>query len=60
MISDIENVIENAALPKGARQAVPVCMRHGTNDTLVRYPWAKSSAEKIRNMGWDVDFRGYK
>jgi predicted esterase len=35
-------------------------MGHGDADPVVQYPWGKASAEKLREMGYEVDFKTYR
>lgn len=41
-------------------QKTPVFMGHGDADPVVRYSWGKATADKLKEWGWDVDFRTYK
>ena len=41
-------------------QKTPIFMGHGDADPVVRYPWGKATADKLKEWGWDVDFRTYK
>ena len=38
----------------------PVFMGHGDSDPLVRYAWGVTTAKKLEELGWNVDFRTYK
>ncbi len=41
-------------------QDTPVFMGHGDEDPLVRYDWGVMTAEKLRDWGYNVDFRTYE
>ncbi|KAK4507654.1 hypothetical protein PRZ48_001389 [Zasmidium cellare] len=38
----------------------PIFMGHGDADPVVKYPWGKATADKLKEWGWDVDFRTYR
>ena len=37
----------------------PIFMGHGDADMVVKYEWGKRTAEKLKEWGWNVDFRTY-
>ena len=39
---------------------VPIFMGHGESDPLVKFIWGKQTSEEIKNLGYDVTFKGYK
>ena len=41
-------------------QRTPIFMGHGDADGVVRYQWGQATAGKLREWGWEVDFRTYK
>lgn len=42
------------------RQETPIFMGHGDADQVVKYEWGQKTAEKLRDWGWNVDFRTYR
>lgn len=47
-------------VPSGSpNKETPIFMGHGEADPLVRLPWGKATADKLREWGWQVDFRSY-
>jgi len=47
-------------VPAGSpNKLTPIFMGHGDFDPVVRYPWGKATAEKLREWGWQVDFKTY-
>lgn len=34
-------------------------MGHGSVDPLVKYDWGVQTAQRLKEMGWNVDFRTY-
>ncbi|KAI9737903.1 MAG: hypothetical protein M1834_009273 [Cirrosporium novae-zelandiae] len=38
----------------------PIFMGHGDSDPMVKYQWAKMTAEKLTEWGYKVDFHTYK
>ena len=49
MIAEKENVNKD----------IKIFMGHGDADQLVKYEWGKLTSEKLREWGYDVDFRTY-
>ncbi|EME89050.1 uncharacterized protein MYCFIDRAFT_62882 [Pseudocercospora fijiensis CIRAD86] len=48
-------------VPKDSpNQQTPIFMGHGDADPVVRYAWGKATADKLKEWGWNVDFRTYK
>lgn len=41
-------------------QKTPIFMGHGDADPVVRYAWGQATAEKLKTLGWDVDFKTYR
>lgn len=37
----------------------PIFMGHGDADGVVKYEWGIMTAEKLRDWGWNVDFKTY-
>lgn len=35
-------------------------MGHGSVDPLVKYDWGVQTAQTLKEMGWNVDFRTYE
>ena len=35
-------------------------MGHGDSDPLVQYKWGTDTADELKKMGWNVDFKTYK
>jgi hypothetical protein len=44
----------------GVNNGTKVFMGHGDADQMVRYEWGKLTAEKLKELGIDVDFRTYQ
>lgn len=45
-------------VPKDSpNQQTPIFMGHGDADPVVRYAWGKATADKLKDWGWNVDFR---
>jgi predicted esterase len=38
----------------------PFFMGHGDSDPLVKYEWGQKTAQKLKEFGFQVDFRTYK
>lgn len=38
----------------------PIFMGHGSVDPLVKYDWGVQTAQALKEMGWNVDFRTYE
>lgn len=34
---------------------MPVYMTHGTRDSLVAFDWGRSTAERLEELGWEVN-----
>ncbi|KAF2859654.1 Phospholipase/carboxylesterase [Piedraia hortae CBS 480.64] len=48
-------------IPKDSpNKSTRIFMGHGDADAVVRYDWGKTTAEKLREWGWSVDFKTYK
>ena len=39
---------------------LPVWMGHGKEDPLIRFEWAQMTRDKVRELGWKVDFHAYE
>ncbi|GAB7344795.1 hypothetical protein MBLNU457_3257t2 [Dothideomycetes sp. NU457] len=37
-----------------------IFMGHGDSDPVVQYQWGKRTAEKLKQWGWNVDFKTYR
>lgn len=37
----------------------PIFMGHGTEDELVKFEWGRQTAQALRDLGHQVDFRSY-
>ena len=46
--------------PEALNKEAPVFMGHGDSDPLIKIAWGVATAEKIRELGWEVDFKTYK
>ncbi|KXT17203.1 hypothetical protein AC579_326 [Pseudocercospora musae] len=47
-------------VPKDSpNQQTPIFMGHGDADPVVRYAWGKATADKLKDWGWNVEFRTY-
>lgn len=42
-----------------SNKETPIFLGHGDVDPLVKYEWGKMTAEKLKEWGWNVDFRTY-
>ena len=60
MVNRIPSMITSDPAPVSSRAGTRVFIAHGTNDPLVKHPWAERSVEVIQVMCWNVDFRSYK
>ena len=40
-------------------QDTQIFMGHGDSDQVVRYDWGKRTADRLKEWGWNVDFRTY-
>ncbi|KAL9625034.1 MAG: hypothetical protein Q9160_000763 [Pyrenula sp. 1 TL-2023] len=47
-------------LATGANKHTPVFMGHGDSDPLVKFEWGRMTAEKLKEMGHQVDFNSYR
>ncbi|KAI9852814.1 MAG: hypothetical protein M1838_005035 [Thelocarpon superellum] len=48
-------------VPEGVdKKALKIFMGHGEDDPLVKFEWGRMSAAKLREWGWDVEFKSYK
>ncbi|CAK4034262.1 Acyl- thioesterase 1 [Lecanosticta acicola] len=48
-------------VPKDSpNQKTPIFMGHGDADPVVQYQWGKITADKLKEWGWNVDFRTYR
>lgn len=54
------NINEFTAEAKGANLKTPFLMGHGDSDPLVKYDWGQTTANKIREMGYQLDFKTYE
>lgn len=41
-------------------QKTPIFMGHGDADPVVKHQWGNMTANKLKEWGWDVDFRTYR
>ena len=41
-------------------QKTPIFMGHGDADPLIKVQWAQTTADNLKEWGWDVDFRTYR
>ena len=55
-----DTIKDYAADAKGANLKTPFFMGHGDSDPLVRYVWGQKTAEAIRKLGHQVDFKTYE
>ncbi|KAI8901616.1 acyl-protein thioesterase-like protein 1,2 [Globomyces pollinis-pini] len=46
-------------LQKTTNKATPIFMGHGTADQVVNYQWARLSEERLKSLGYNVDFKSY-
>lgn len=48
-------------VPKDSpNQSTKIFMGHGDADPVVKYAWGKATSDRLKEWGWDVDFRTYK
>ena len=48
-------------VPKDSpNQQTPIFMGHGDADQVVKYAWGKATADKLKDWGWNVDFKTYR
>jgi predicted esterase len=48
-------------VPKDApNQKTPIFMGHGDADPLVKVQWGEATAQKLRDWGYEVDFKTYR
>lgn len=45
---------------ENANKETPIFMGHGDVDQVVRYEWGQQTAQKLKEWGWNVDFRTYR
>lgn len=45
---------------KNANKDTKIFMGHGTADQVIRYEWGELTREKLKEWGYDVDFRTYR
>lgn len=45
---------------KAANKETPIFMGHGDADPLVKCDWGRRTAEMIRDLGYQVNFKTYK
>ncbi|KAL8939195.1 MAG: hypothetical protein Q9216_003489 [Gyalolechia sp. 2 TL-2023] len=45
---------------KAANSSTPIFMGHGDSDPLVKVEWGQETANRLKALGWKVDFNVYK
>ncbi|KAL8723119.1 MAG: hypothetical protein Q9225_000522 [Loekoesia sp. 1 TL-2023] len=45
---------------KAANSSIPIFMGHGDQDPLVKIEWGQETANRLKALGWKVDFNAYK
>ncbi|KAJ9635439.1 hypothetical protein H2201_003101 [Coniosporium apollinis] len=55
----LQGRIKDMVPAQNPNKDTPIFMGHGDADQVVRYEWGKRTAEKLKEWGWNVDFRTY-
>jgi predicted esterase len=57
----LQDSIRNSIAAAGdANKATKIFMGHGDADQMVKYEYGKLTAEKVKEWGYDVDFKTYR
>jgi predicted esterase len=54
------SIRDKIAAAGGVNNSTPIFMGHGDADQVVQHQWGQKTAERLKEMGHDVDFRTYK
>ncbi|KAK3671501.1 hypothetical protein LTR78_008600 [Recurvomyces mirabilis] len=52
--------VQSLVPAENPNKATPIFMGHGDADPVVRYTWGQQTAAKLKEWGWNVDFRTYR
>lgn len=56
----LQGKIRELVPAESPNQKTPIFMGHGDVDPVVKYQWGQATANRLKEWGWDVDFRTYK
>jgi len=56
----LQNKIKDLVPEENPNKDTKIFMAHGDADAVVQYDWGKLSAEKLKELGWNVDFKTYR
>lgn len=56
----MQKKLEDMIPADSPNQRTPIFIGHGDADPLVRVQWGQASADKLKSMGYDVEFKTYR
>ena len=56
----LQDKIRDLVPAESPNKATPIFMGHGDADEVVKHQWGIATADKLKEWGWNVDFRTYK
>lgn len=56
----LKDKLQGMVPPENANLKTPIFMGHGDADPLVKYQWGQATAQKLKDWGYEVDFKTYK
>ncbi|KAI0475150.1 Phospholipase/carboxylesterase/thioesterase [Xylariaceae sp. FL0804] len=56
----LKDKVQSLVPAENPNKQTPILMGHGDADQVVRYQWGQMTASKLREWGWNVDFKTYR
>jgi len=56
----LRDKVQSMVPAESPNKQTPIFMGHGDSDQVVKYQWGQLTAMKLKEWGWEVDFRSYR
>lgn len=56
----LRDKVQSLVPVESPNKETPIFMGHGDSDPVVKYQWGQMTASKLKEWGWNVDFKTYR